>query len=317
MGLDANKDSASGDGKQSGAASHENDKTVHVALITVQVAFATLPVSAKLVLAELPPYGFALIRLVTAAVFFSVLATINGKLKVPFRDVWRIALIGLLGTAFNQILYLNGLERSNATHASVLVTLIPVFAFIIAIGMRRERAVPLGLLGVGIAFAGVLSLTGVEKVSIGTDTIVGDGLMVANALSYALYLVLSKPYVERYGAMAVVAISFVAASLFAAPFGVSELGEVALMSRDGLIALLYVLLVPTLLTYLLNAWALARASASKVAIYIYLQPLLGVVLAYWILDEVFGARALVSSVVVIFGIVLVNRARPAARLAKT
>lgn len=294
----------------------ETSRGVVAALITVQLGFATLPVAAKLVLAELSPYGFGLIRLVAAGLFFTALAAIRGKLSVPFRDVWRIALVGLLGTAFNQLLYLNGLERSNATHAAVLVTLIPVFAFIIAIASRKERAVPLGLLGVGIAFAGVLSLTGVEDVSIGVDTIVGDGLMVANAFSYALYLVLSKPYVERYGAIPVVAISFVAASIFAAPFGVSELGAVASMSSEAFGALIYVVLVPTLLTYLLNAWALARASASKVAIYIYLQPLLGVLLAHWILHEVLGARALVSSLVVIFGIFLVNRARPAARIAK-
>ena len=293
--------SASGSDKTTGA--------VFAALITVQVGFATLAVAAKFVLAELSPYAFGLIRLVAAGVFFSVLAGIRGKLVVPFRDVWRIALVGLFGTAFNQLLYLNGLERSNATHAAVLVTLIPVFAFIIAIVTRKERAVPLGLLGTGIAFAGVLSLTGVENVAISANTVIGDLLMVANAFSYALYLVLSKPYVERYGAIPVVAISFVAASIFTAPFGLWDLGEVTTMSGGALGALAYVVLVPTLLTYLLNAWALARASASKVAIYIYLQPLLGVLLAHWVLHEVLGARALVSSVVVIFGIVLVNRAR--------
>ena len=290
---------------------------VVAALVMVQVGFATLAVAGKLVLAELGPYGFGLIRLVSAAVFFSALAAIRGKLTVPFRDVWRIALIGLFGTAFNQLLYLNGLERSNATHAAVLVTLIPVFAFIIAIAMRKERAVPLGLAGVGIAFAGVLSLTGVEDVSIGADTIVGDGLMVANAFSYSLYLVLSKPYVERYGAIPVVAISFVAASLVTAPLGVGELTALTTMSPSALGALVYVVLIPTLMTYMLNAWALARASASKVAIYIYLQPLLGVFLAHWILHEVLGPRAFVSSLVVIFGIVLVNKARPTARIAKS
>lgn len=314
MAPDKNEDIV-GDGDP-GPAPEGSSRAVIGALITVQVGFATLPVAAKLVLAELSPYGFGLIRLVAAGVFFSALATIRGKLDVPFRDVWRIALIGLLGTAVNQILYLNGLERSNATHAAVLVTLIPVFAFIIAIATRKERAVPLGLAGVGIAFAGVLSLTGVEDVSIGADTIIGDGLMVANAFSYSLYLVLSKPYVERYGAIPVVAISFVAASIVAAPFGISSLGVVPTMSRGALGALIYVVLVPTLLTYMLNAWALARASASKVAIYIYLQPLLGVLLAHWVLHEVLGPRALVSSAVVIFGIVLVNKARPTARIPK-
>ena len=68
-----------------------------------------------------------------------------------------------------------------------------------------------------------------------------------------------------------------------------------------------------MLTYLLNAWALRHASSSTVAIFIYLQPIVGVGLAVSVLGEPLGARALVGTAAVFAGIALVTfRPRAAA-----
>lgn len=289
--------------------------TLHVAgaLVVVQVAFGTLPVAGKLAMAHVGPYGLSLVRVAGAALFFGALVLLRAKVRVPFGDVLRIAGCGLLGMAANQLLFLGGLERSSATNASVLVTTIPVFTFLVALALGQERASARALTGLLVAFAGVLTLVKVERFELAAASLVGDAMIVANALCYALYLVLVRPYVARYGTMPIVAIGFFASTLAVLPFGVGQLGRLDGADADAVWLLLYVLAVPTLLTYLLNAWALRHARSSTVAIFIYLQPIVGVALAVSVLGEPLGARALLGTAAVFTGIALVTfRPRAAA-----
>ena len=228
------------------------------------------------------------------------------KMRIPFGDVLRIAGSGLLGMAANQLLFLGGLERTSATNATVLVTTIPIFTFLVALGLGIERATTRGVLGLVLAFAGVLALVKVERFELAASSLLGDAMIVANALCYAFYLVLVRPYVARYGTLPIVAIGFGASTLAVLPFGMSQLDGVTSAGAHAWLLLLYVLAVPTLLTYLLNAWALRYASSSTVAIFIYLQPIVGLALAVTVLDEQLGLRAGLGTLAVFCGIALVT-----------
>ena len=73
------------------------------------------------------------------------------------------------------------------------------------------------------------------------------------------------------------------------------------------LATLYILLVPTVLAYYLNAWALSRVPPSTVAVYIYLQPLIAFALAPIMLGESLGLRAVVASLLIFAGVLIVTR----------
>ena len=70
----------------------------------------------------------------------------------------------------------------------------------------------------------------------------------------------------------------------------------------------YVVVVPTLFTYLTNAWALRFASSATVAIYVYIQPTIAAVLAWYFLDEQPSGRLVVAALLVFAGIWVVTRA---------
>ncbi len=280
---------------------------VFATLIAVQVAFGTLPVSAKLVIPAVGAYGLAAIRLLGAGAIFAWLAR-REVAAIPWRDRFAIAGCGLLGMAANQLLFLGGLSRTNAVNATVLVTTIPVFTFIVAILTRREKVSFRGGAGVLIAFCGVVYLVGAGA-NASRETLLGDMMIVANALSYAIYLVLVRRYAQRYSAKAIVGIGFPAAALVAAPFGFAELRG-ASFSQDIVLGVAYVVLVPTVFTYLANAWALRRARSSTVAGFIYLQPLVGACLAVWVLGEALSGRLVTSAIAVFIGIFLLIRRNP-------
>lgn len=285
---------------------------VHLALLTVQVAFGALPVAGKIAMETVGPYALSLFRVTGAALFFGLLAMRRSHAPpIPWPDVLRIAGCGLLGMAANQVLFLGGLERTTATNATVLVTTIPVFTFLVAVVLRHERFDLRGAFGLVLAFAGVLAIVRVERFELAGGGLVGDLMIVSNALCYACFLVLVRPLAGRYGAMRVVAISFVASTLAVAPFGVPQLSD-AFANADlrAWLTVLFILAVPTILTYLLNTWALKHATSSTVAIFIYLQPIVGLALAASVLGESLGLRALVGTAAVFLGVWLVTR-RPA------
>ncbi len=140
--------------------------TVSAALVLVQIAFGTLPVAGKLAMEHVGPFGLSLVRVAGATLFFGALVMLRAKsaadpadsakksaadpadsakkVRIPFGDVLRIAGCGLLGMAANQLLFLGGLERTSATNATVLVTTIPIFTFLVALGLGIERATTRG-----------------------------------------------------------------------------------------------------------------------------------------------------------------------------
>lgn len=291
---------------------------VHAAILAVQVAFASLAVAGRVVLREMPAPSLVLIRLVGAALVFASLPVATSRLAVPWRDRLGIAFAALLGIFGNQALFLLGLRSTTATHATLLVATIPIFTMIAAVIVDRERPSPLALVGTAIAFAGVGYLVGAEALTVGVETLIGDLLVLGNSLIYGFYLVLVRPYAAKYGSTVVVSWGFGFAALYAVPFAtllplaLPDLGAVTVLptlSPSTWALALYIVLVPTVFTYITNAWALKYASSSTVAVWIYAQPTFAALMAWVFLDEVLTPRLLVAAGLVFVGIGLVARGR--------
>jgi drug/metabolite transporter (DMT)-like permease len=284
---------------------------VHAALLGVQIAFGSLAVAGKIVVRTLEPGSLALVRLAGAAAVFAVLALARrdpAARPIPPRDVLAIGGCALLGIFGNQVLFLYGLRLTSAVNATVLVATIPVFTVLVAILLRREPARATALAGVGLAFAGVLWLVGGAALELGGAGVLGDVLIVLNSIAYAFYLVLVRGLVERHGSVRVVTIGFAFGTLFALPLGAPSLVAEAPSIEPWIWALvIYVVAVPTVFTYLANAWALRFVTSSIVAIYIYVQPVFAALLAWLFLDETVSPRVLVTAAMVFAGIWLASR----------
>ncbi len=140
-------------------------------------------------------------------------------------------------------------------------------------------------------------------------------LIVLNSFCYGAYIAISKELFKKYGALKVITWLFAIACLFTLPIEVYEMtGEH--FEAVGLkiwLVLLYIILVPTVAAYYLNAWALTRVSSSTVATYIYLQPLIAFGLAPLLLGEHLSSRTLIACVLIFAGIgIVVRRARSSA-----
>lgn len=296
------------------SASHGPGPREHVALLLVQLAFATLAVEGKVVMSAghaVSPLALGMARIGGGALVFVTLHRLLGTPRVASRaDQVRLALSALFGIVINQALFLLGLARTSALAATLLVATIPVFTLGVAVLAGRERLTARAVLGIGLALVGVLALSGFAAPK------TGDLLVTLNALSYAIYLVIVKEPIERYGPVTVIAWVFGVGALAFAPLGLFALArEVPTWGASTLGLVAFVVLVPTVLAYGLNAFALRRASPGLVTIYIYLQPLVVAALAWAQLGERPSAYALLGGLFVLAGVTVVatRKQAPAGR----
>ncbi len=271
--LESSKENPTGQGTSRSA------PAVHAALFFVQLAFGTLPVEGKIVMSppfSVSPQALAMMRILGGAlVFVPAYAFSKQAPKVAtLRDRFTLVLLAIFGVALNQALFLQGLSRTSPVSATLLVATIPVFTAIIAVLAGRDRMTLRTAVGLGLAVLGVLVLSHFALPK------AGDLFVLLNAASYAVYVVFSKSSVMKHGTLAVMAWVFGAATILFAPIGALALvRDMPHWSAEAYGYVAFIVLVPTVLAYGVNAWALARATPTLVTIYIYFQPLVVITLS--------------------------------------
>jgi len=287
---------------------------VHLALLAVQLMFGSFPAVGKILYGygHLTPLGITAARTGGGTLAFWAVIALSGRYQPLARPghLGKLALFGLLGVAVNQVLFLWGLDYTTALNASVLVTTIPIFTALLVILLGHERARRRQLVGIVLAFIGVGVVAEIESFDLTSRTFLGNVMVVMNALSFSLFLVLSRPLLKIYSPLTVTAWVFVFGSLFTWPIGAGPLaGAAPLLSAAEWGLLIYIIAVPTVIAYFLNSWSLKRAPASVVAVYIYLQPVTAGLMSCLLLGEVLTLRLLFGALAIFLGIFLASRAR--------
>ncbi|HEX7152907.1 MAG TPA: DMT family transporter [Thermoanaerobaculia bacterium] len=281
---------------------------VHLALLTVAVLFSANYVISKLGMREFHPLTFAWLRVAASALVLFAIA--RGEAPIPREDRKVILGFAMLGVVINQCLFLAGLSLTTVPVAAVLIVTIPVFALAAAILLGKERATVQKIGGIALAAIGALLAVGGEGIVGNARSLLGAAMIVLNCLSYALYLVLSKPLMARASPKQVVATMFAMGSVLMLPIAAVPLWREnwSAIPPKAWLALALVIAGPTVAAYLLSAWALRHAESSLVATYTYLQPVMASVLGALFLGEEIHAIVLVAAVLIFGGVWLAGKA---------
>ena len=284
----------------------------HLALIAVQVLFATWPIVGKIALRTVPSVALVGFRVAGAALTLLILGKLSGTLQTIETGDWPLLIVSsMLGLVLNQLLFTKGLSLTTAINATLLSTTIPVFTLLVGVVLGTDRATLRRLLGIALAAAGVLYLIGPGRAQFSSATRIGDLLIVSNSLCYGAYIAVSKDLMKRYNALSVITWIFVVGCVVTVPAGAVSLAHISLGSISWRVwlAILYIIVLPTAGAYYLNGWALARVPPSTVAVYVYLQPLIAFVVAPIILGESLSVHAVVASLLIFAGVLVVTRRR--------
>src|SRR4051812_31326280 len=252
-------------------------RRVLIVLVIVQIFFATLPIAGKIILREMSSPALVLARVGGAALVFILIHAMTAKERIRGRgDYLRIFLLSLLGVSLNQLLYLEGLERTTATSAQMLIVLGP--AITLTVGMMRgtEQGTTLKWVGIALAASGALALVA----AVPATNRIGNLLIFANVFVYSLYLVLARGVARRYQPLTVITWVFIFGAAALIPIGAVPLArELPSLSFNGWLAILWLIALPTVAAYYMNVWALIHVESSIVSTFVYLQPVLTALMA--------------------------------------
>ncbi|MGE0077878.1 MAG: DMT family transporter [Bacteroidales bacterium] len=283
----------------------------HLAIIGANILFGINYAVAKGVMPNhLKPGGFTLLRVIAASALFYAISQLGQKFeKIDRKDYVRFILGGLMGVAFNQLLFLHGLNFSSPIDSSIISTLNPAMVMLIAFLAIGERINLKKIVGLIIGASGALMLIfGRGEANFGSEHFFGNIMLFFNTLFYAAYLVVVKPLMSKYSPITVMRGVFTVGLFAVLPFGFTDLTNTDWSNIPISIygAIIFVLLGPTFLAYLLNSWGLKHVQTSTVSIYIYSQPVIATVVAAILGQDKLDAQKIIAALLVFSGVYLVS-----------
>jgi drug/metabolite transporter (DMT)-like permease len=247
-----------------------------------------------------------LLRLAVAGLCFGPVLLPSGRARLAnWRNLWRIAGLGLLGVFGYQTLLVLGQSSITASAAGFVITAVPIFTALLSAAAIGERLRPLGWVGLAVGGGGVSVITAGEGLDLGSVT--GIALVVTAALATAVYFVLQKPVLREEPPVRFLAWAIwlsVPAAMWTAP-GLPA--RIAAAPLEATLAAVYLGVFPMALGYGCYTFALARLPASLASSSIYLQPPISALIAWVWLGERPDALIWVGGAAALVGVALVTR----------
>lgn len=256
----------------------------HLALFLVNVLYGAGHIIAKGVMPQfLTPSVFIFLRVSGAVLFFWILALLYNKYKIQLKDIPLFILCGVFGVAVNQLFFFHGLNLSSSFNSGIIMSMNPIMVGVLSYFILKEKPTLMKIAGVLLGASGAILLTLKGAVG-GGDSIIGDLFLIINAMSYALYLVLAKPLMNRYAPITVITWVFTFGLFFVCifPSTIPDLVQTdfASIPSEIYLKIVYIVVGVTFFTYLLTIYGLQFLSPTVSSSYIYFQPLLVVLFAF-------------------------------------
>ena len=283
----------------------------HLSLFIAQVIYAlNFSIAKDLMPNIIKPLGLVLVRIIGAFILFWTLSFFFKTEKIEKKDFWKMTLLALFGVAINQAFFIYGLSLSKPINSSIVMASNPILVTLFTIILFKERITILKIGGLFLGVSGALILLLFKgSFSLGSETIVGDLMTFINSISWAIFILMVKPFMIKYKTVTVMKWLFLFGLIYMLPIGLPDLYEVQWfqLSMNSIFALAFVVIATTFFAYLLNTYALKELSSSTVSMYIYFQPFLATLIAIYLGKDFISPIKIVSAICIILGVFLVSK----------
>ena len=277
--------------------------------------WGTSYVAAKYAVGYVPPFTAAAFRFAVVAICSLLVMWLTGKAQRIERGDWPdLIKVGLFQTSFYFALQYAGIKLTTASNTSVIVNVRPVFAAILSALVLRETLSGRKLAGVLTAFAGVVLLStrgSLSAFSVRSSHLMGDILILLNAISGAIGLVVNKRVLDKFRPFPAMVYTQTIGAIGLLPFAVFEIVRLGAFPRAPAmpwIMLVFQGLFSTILAHILWNRALACLEASRASVFIYIAPLTTSILSWLLLREPLGMPFVLGALLVLVGAYLTTSA---------
>jgi len=282
----------------------------HLALIAANLIYGVNYGIAKQVMPDyLSPFALVFARVSGACILFWVLSLLLPKETIHRGDILRLLIATLFGVAVNQSLFLNGLNITTPIDAAIIMTATPILVLIVARLLIREPITIFKIIGIVAGGTGAILLILYRgNISFSNNHLVGNSIILANATSYAIYLVIVKPLMNKYHPVTLMRWIFLFGLLLISGPGLPAFMRVnwGTLPGDILLSVLFVVVGTTFLAYLFNMYGLKYVKPITVSIYIYSQPVIASIVALILGQDVITPVKILAALLVFTGVYFVS-----------
>ncbi|PLS14653.1 EamA/RhaT family transporter [Bacillus sp. M6-12] len=256
----------------------------------------------QFLLTEFSPLFLSAFSLTVVSIFFFSLALITKSfVRLQRNEIILLCIAGLIGLIANQIFLFTGLKYSSATNASLIFSLAPLITAVLANVFLKEKITRQMIFGSVIAIVGiylVLSINGHFEFNI------GDLLLLGGTATFSCNLIFVRLLSRRLSSMIITTYSFIIGAILFDPF---VLAGTAINWKQSfyfwVFALMSVIIGQGITTMMWNK-AMNAVGAARSAIVLNLQPLMTMLLNFWIFHNTVTVKQMFGAALVFAGILL-------------
>jgi drug/metabolite transporter (DMT)-like permease len=279
-------------------------------LLVAVFLLGTNPVAVKYAVTAFVPLPFVALRFTVAGLLLlgAVRFFFGSGGGVGRKDLLAMMGVGALGVGATNMLFTSGVDLTNASDTALLYAAVPVWGMILGSVLGFERPTLRGVLGVGIAFVGIIVVVYGGLGGSGSS-LEGNLLVLGATVCWGSYTVLSLPLLEKHPPMVVAAYTMLFGGLVALPFALPGFSSVdwGELGIGVWAAVTYSTALVAAIGFFAWQRGASRLGANKVLVYQYLITLVGVFSGVILLGEGLGIQKIVGGAIILGGVYLARR----------
>lgn len=294
-----------------------SQRTAYLLLLGMAVCFGGTWPAGKLAVEEVPPFTVAAVRFAVATALLALWAGArHGPIRAPgWANVPLVLAMGATAVAGYNIFFLYGLELAPASDGAIIVPgFAPVFTVLLGWAVLGERVSRPAVAGLVLAFAGLVFVVDPGG-PLERERLAGAALFVAGAVCWAIYLLIGRPAIARFGAVTSTLYATATGTAMLIPFSLAEQGWSDLQDAgaDGWLPMIYLAIFGTVLAFVLFYEGVSRIGPARAASFAMLVPIFGVLASVVLLGEDLAINLVIGGAAIIAGLWLIQRPRAVVR----
>ena len=288
----------------------------HLMVLSTIIIYSFKTNFMKILMPEwIAPHGLALIRCTVMVLGFWIISLFipasKQQRKPKRKDILMMMLCGLLRIGGNLLLYLNGLNITGPVDAFVIRTVQPIVVIALAVLILHVDFNRYKAIGIVLGLAGTLYVSITPHAGTMKDSFTREFQGFVYSIFNGLYLILIKPYTQKFNSIIVMRWMSLAAFILVLPFGLYQTFKAPLFTSEAPVhiwlELGFMLVFATIIAYFLNLKALQYITPFVESVYIYLLPITGAIVSISLGLQKFSWHDPIALVLIIAGFALINK----------
>ncbi|WP_418639501.1 EamA family transporter [Winogradskyella sp.] len=281
-----------------------------IAFIAIYIIWGSTYLLNKISVTELPPLFLAAVRFSVASILiFGIAKVLKFSLKITKKQFLNSALVGFLFLVYGNGVFVWALKYVDSGFGALLAATQPLFVLLLMRLIDHKKMRPKSLIGVGLGILGMYLLVSQKELVTNEETLLGIFMIFTCVLSWSygsVYVAkadVPKNYFVSTGyQMGIASIMLACGSLTLGEDWTSPL----VWSPKVQLAMLALITFGSIAAFMAFNYLLKQVSTEKVATSAYINPIVAMILGWYVLDETLSTQSIIAAVVLLTGVYFIT-----------